>query len=506
MFLIGLITAFVVALCFLYSYFKFVVFTFWRKKGVFYIDPVVPTGNVTSLLIGKISLGELFHDIYLKYKNHRAIGTYIFFKPNLVIADLDLVRIVLTKEFASFHDRGFYSNEKVEPLSGNLFLLPGRKWRNLRAKLTTTFTSGNLKQMFGVLKKNGEELAISLKKITETEDCIDIREIFARYTTDVIMSAAFGIKSKCMTTPDSEFLYQAKKLFETHNFWIALFAFVPQIPNFFAIPFLNRNTSDFFIKVFQNTVQYRLTHNIVRHDFMNLLMQLMEKGYMAPDEEDTSDSVSNTSKISILEAAAQAYAFIIGGFETASTAATFCLYELAINQDVQNKLRQEIDEVLKKHGEVTYNAVNDMTYLHKVVSETLRKYPPVPIVNRVCTKAINFPTTDIHIPEGTLMSISVFGIHRDPAIYPNPDKFDPERFNKDQIAARHPYAYLPFGEGPRTCIGQRFGYMQTKVGVINILLNFKFKLHPKTSVPLIIDGASVLCTPKGGVHLIIEPL
>ncbi|XP_020296488.1 cytochrome P450 6d3-like, partial [Pseudomyrmex gracilis] len=131
-------------------------------------------------------------DIYLKYKDHRAIGTYTFFKPNLVIADLDLVRIVLTKEFASFHDRGYYCNEKVDPLSGNLFLLPGRKWRNLRVKLTPTFTSGKLKQMFEVLKDCGEELATSLEEEAKTESCIEIKEIFARYTIDVIMSAAFG--------------------------------------------------------------------------------------------------------------------------------------------------------------------------------------------------------------------------------------------------------------------------------------------------------------------------
>ncbi|XP_020281207.1 probable cytochrome P450 6a14 [Pseudomyrmex gracilis] len=506
MFLIELITALVVALCSLYIYFKFVVFTFWRKKGVFYIDPVVPAGNVTSLLIGKISATELFRDAYLKYKDHRTIGMYTFFKPNLVIADLDLVRIVLTKEFASFHDRGYYCNEKVDPLSGNLFLLPGTKWRNLRTKLTPTFTSGNLKQMFGVLKDCGEELAISLKNRTKTTKCIEIKEILGRYTIDVIMSAAFGIKSNCMTTPDSEFLYQGKKVFEYHIFWYALFGLVPQIPDLFAIPFFGRKISKFFIKVFRDTVQHRQTHNVVRHDFMNLLIQIIEKGYVAPDKGDTADVSSNTSKMSIVEAAAQSYAFFLGGFETSSTTATFCLYELAKNQDVQYKLRQEIEEILKIHGEVSYNAVNDMTYLHKVVSETMRKYPPVPILNRICTKDIDLPTTNIHIPEGTLLTISVLGIQRDPAIYPNPDKFDPERFDANQIAARHPYAYLPFGEGPRVCIGQRFGYMQTKVGVINIVLNFKLKLHPQTSVPLIVDKASIICTPKDGVHLIIEPL
>lgn len=84
----------------------------------------------------------------------------------------------------------------------------------------------------------------------------------------------------------------------------------------------------------------------------------------------------------------------------------------------------------------------------------MRKYPPLSTLNRICTKEIVLPTTNIHLPKGTLITIPVLGVQRDPSIYPDPDKFDPERFNTDQVAKRHPYAYLPFGEGPRICIGK----------------------------------------------------
>lgn len=126
--------------------------------------------------------GELFRDVYLKYKDHRAFGIFILFKLNLVTADLDLVRIILTKKFHSFHDRGIYYNEKTDPLSGHLFVLTGKKWKNLRVKLTPTFTSRKLKQMFAILKDCGEALTKSLDKMANTEECIEIKEIFARYT------------------------------------------------------------------------------------------------------------------------------------------------------------------------------------------------------------------------------------------------------------------------------------------------------------------------------------
>ncbi|KAL6421554.1 hypothetical protein ACFW04_014294 [Cataglyphis niger] len=431
---------------------------------------------------------------------------YTFFKPNLVIADLELIRTVLTKEFASFHDRGMFCNKKIDPLSGHLFLLPGKKWRNLRVKLTPTFTSGKIKQMFMILKECGEEFAKNLENKAQMRDCIEIKDIFARYSTDIIMSTAFGIKSNCMKEPNNEFRHWGKKIFEERPFWNALLMFAPQVMDFFSIPFTDRGVTKFFTKMFRDNVEYRQTHNIVRHDFMNLLIQLMEKGYVeADDEKDVNDESSTVNKLTMLEAAAQAYVFFLAGFETSSTTATYCLYELAQHQDIQDKIRQEIDEMLKQHSKLTYNAVNEMTYLHKVVNETMRKYPPVPVLNRVCTKELDLPTTNIRVTEGTLITIPVFGLHRDPAIYPHPDKFDPERFNADKIAARHPYAYLPFGEGPRICIGTRFGYMQTKIGLVSLLSKYKFKLHPRTPIPLTFDEAPIVLTAKGGVHLIIEP-
>ncbi|XP_032662744.1 probable cytochrome P450 6a20 [Odontomachus brunneus] len=499
---------FIFILILVYFYYKYIIFNFWRKKGVFVpVEPVVPTGNVTKFLTGKISVGELMKNFYMKYKEHRVIGIYTLFKPNLIVADLDLIQTMLTKEFKSFHDRGRYINEKVDPLSGHLASLTGTKWRNLRVKLVPTFTSGKIKQMFTIIRECSEELTKSLEMETHTKNAVDIKEIFARYTTDIIMSTALGIKSNCLVEANNEYRYWGKKFFELNPFWSAMRIFAPEILEFFSIPATDRGVTKFFTKLFRDNVEYRQTHNVVRHDFMNLLIQLMEKGYVELDDNnrDNADKSSNTNKLTMLEATAQAFVFFIAGFETSSTTATFCLYELAVHQDIQDKVRQEIDETLKKHGGLTYDALNEMTYLHKVVQETLRKYPPATVLSRVCTKEIVLPTTNVHIPVGTLISIPVLGVHRDPSIYPDPNKFDPERFNADQVAARHPYAFLAFGEGPRICIGARFGYVQAKVGIISILSKFKVKLHPQTAVPLKFDKTHIL-TAKGGVHLIIESL
>ncbi|XP_011702923.1 PREDICTED: probable cytochrome P450 6a14 [Wasmannia auropunctata] len=206
------------------------------------------------------------------------------------------------------------------------------------------------------------------------------------------------------------------------------------------------------------------------------------------------------------EATAQSYVFFVAGFETSSMTATFALYELALHQDIQEKVRKEIDEILTKYcNDLTYDAVNEMAYLHKVVNETMRKYPPLPMLNRICTKELILPTTNICVPEGTLVTIPVLGLHRDPSIYPDPDKFDPERFNADKIEKRHPYTYLPFGEGPRNCIGSRFGYVLTKVGLVSLLSKYKFKLDPRTPVPLVFHEKYLTLAAKDDVYLIVEP-
>ncbi|OAD59536.1 putative cytochrome P450 6a23 [Eufriesea mexicana] len=456
----------------LYLYYKLYVYKFWSKRRVFYIEPTFPVGNIMPIITGKTSLAEFFRDKYEQNKQHRLVGIYMLHKPFLLVNDPDLIRDVLTKEFSNFHDRGIFCNKETDPLSGNLFQLPGKKWRHLRVKLTPTFTSGKIKQIFPILTETGNMMEKFFNDKAQTRSTVDVKDIFSRYSVDIIMSAAFGITCNSFENPNNEFMYWGKKIFDPKPFWNALILWAPQVFDMFSLSYNEKDVTNFFTNMFKETVEYR----------------------------------QSPSKLLMSEAAAQAYVFYLAGFETSSTTATFCLYELAKDQDIQNKVRDEIRTQIKKHGELSYAAVQDMEYLHKVISETLRKYPPVVILNRVCTKETQLKTTNFSIPVGTSLAIPVFGIHRDPDVYPEPNKFDPERFSEENIKARHPYNYLPFGEGPRICIGLRFGLIQTKVAVINALLNNKFKLAPDTPTSLEFEGGTLILMAKGGVQLTIEPL
>lgn len=110
------------------------------------------------------------------------------------------------------------------------------------------------------------------------------------------------------------------------------------------------------------------------------------------------------------------------------------------------------------------------------------------------------------LEKGTSVLIPILGFHHDPDIYPNPDKFDPDRFTKENIAARHPYAWIPFGKGPRDCVGMRFGMMQTRLGIATVLNNFVVSPSEKTPIPMKLQPDAQLLSPLGGMHLNVEPI
>lgn len=117
---------------------------------------------------------------YEKFKNHPYHGLYIFHSPVLMINDLELVKQILVKDFSNFPDRGLFSNEKIDPLTGNLFTISGEKWRTLRVKLTPTFTSGKLKQMFPLLMEVADEMINVFDESLRLSDTIDVKDVLAR--------------------------------------------------------------------------------------------------------------------------------------------------------------------------------------------------------------------------------------------------------------------------------------------------------------------------------------
>ncbi|XP_023564452.1 cytochrome P450 3A4-like [Octodon degus] len=206
--------------------------------------------------------------------------------------------------------------------------------------------------------------------------------------------------------------------------------------------------------------------------------------------------------MSDLEIAAQSINFIFAGYESTSSALSFLMYELATHPDVLKNLQQEIDETLPNKAVPTFDALVQMEYLAMVVNETLRLYPVANRLERVCKNDVQ--VNRMLIPKGTVVMIPTFALHRDPEYWSEPDEFLPERFSKKNKDLINPYIYMPFGNGPRNCIGMRFALMSMKLAAIRILQNFSLQPCEETQVPMKLSR-HVLVQPEKAIVLKVVP-
>jgi cytochrome P450 family 6 len=263
-----------------YVYFRY-KFSYWKERNAPYVEPNFPFGNFKDVLFLRKSMGERFRDLYRELDGEKFGGTFTFTQPGFIFRDPDIIKSVLVKDFSSFHDRGFMVNEEREPLSGHLLLLNGNRWRNLRVKLTPTFTSGKIKMMFPIVADCGQELGFILMESASKEETIEMKDILARYGTDVIASCAFGIQCNCLKNPDAEFRQWGRKIFETSVKQVILgmvISFVPALMNILKIRAFNPEISKRFISMVEDTVNYREKTGFKRNDFMQLLIEIRNKG------------------------------------------------------------------------------------------------------------------------------------------------------------------------------------------------------------------------------------
>lgn len=128
----------------------------------------------------------------------------------------------------------------------------------------------------------------------------------------------------------------------------------------------------------------------------------------------------------------------------------------------------------------------------------------MPFLIRVCENDYKIKDTNLVIEKDTFVIIPTTSIQRDPEYWPEPDVFNPERFTDQEIESRHNCAYLPFGDGPRVCIGMRFAKMQVAIGLITLLQDFKFSVGSKTEIPLTYDKENIFLVPLKGVYVKVE--
>uniref|UniRef100_U5EZ76 Putative cytochrome n=1 Tax=Corethrella appendiculata TaxID=1370023 RepID=U5EZ76_9DIPT len=479
-------------------------YSYWSYRNVAHPKPKFPLGNFSGIG-SKYHITEIVQKCYKKYKkDNSAFGIYLTLGPMLIVNDLDVVKQILIKDFNKFHDRGVFYNEQNEPISAHLFAIEGEKWRYLRNKLSPTFTSGKIKAMFETMASIGEQFVDVVNQSSDGQTAIDIKDLCQRFTSDVIGSCAFGLEYDSLHNDNAKILEMSDRIFRPtvfRNIYILFMLAFKDLSVKLRLKQFPEDVADYFSHIIEDTVVYREKNNVTRLDFLNLLIQLKNKGIIE-DDEGNHNGADSHEKLTMNEIIAQSFIFFFAGFETSSTTLSFALFNLATNPDAQEKARQEVQEVLSRHdGKITYTALQEMKYIEQVINETLRIFPPVGLLIRIASESYKIPDKDLTIDKGLQVLIPVHAIQNDPEIYPNPDKFDPDRFTPENIQSRHHCAFIPFGEGPRNCIGMRFAMLEVKFGIVQLLKTLKFTVSDKMQLPVQIDKRSQTAQVKGGIWL-----
>ncbi|XP_062562149.1 probable cytochrome P450 6g2 isoform X2 [Armigeres subalbatus] len=455
---------------------------FWNYQGVAYVFEIPAVGNFSSVALQLHSLFEYVARIYDHVRTRDAdfFGVNIFFRKALVIRNPEMVQKLFVRDSSYFLNRHMCTDRVGDPLGYyNLMMIKEPMWKELRGVLSPSVTSSKLRRMFAFIDEIGKNMLATLDGVPQKPSHLretEFKELCARFTTDVIASTFFGIQANCLNDEDSEFRYYGRKIFEygpKRALNMAAFFFMPELVPYLGFKLFPRDTEHFLKTIIEQEIGRRETSGENRGDFIDSMIALKNNGATIGVEE----KIPLEGDILV----AQAATFYMASFETTSSVLSFTLYELTKNPEIQQRLRDEITSCIHTYGhDLPYEClVNEMPYLGMVISEAARLYPVLPFIERQCSLpegATGYKLEPFHsfvVPNKMPILVPIYAIHRDPKYFPDPLRFNPERFSKENIGNIVPCSYMPFGVGPRTCLGSHFGTLQIKVAIVRLLSKYK---------------------------------
>ncbi|KAM9582281.1 thromboxane-A synthase isoform 2-T2 [Guaruba guarouba] len=507
----------------------FVVLLYWYSTSAFSKLSKVGIRHPPTLpFIGNLLF---FHEGF--WENHTKLiteygpvcGYYIGRQMFVVVSTPEMIKQILVTDFSNFTNRT-KPNLISKPMLDSILCLRDDRWKYVRSLLTPAFSDTKLKEMTPLINQACDVLLCNLKAYADSGKAFDIQRCYNCFTLDVVGSVAFGTEVDSQKNPDDPFVKNCRAFFETSLFKPLLFLIL-SFP-FIMIPLLrilpNRKQKElngFFIQTIKNAIVFRHQQDATerRRDFLQWMLDSRDSAdspaagcfdVISPSAASRQNEVPLAGRappekvqktLTEDEIAGQAFLFLIAGYETTTSTLSFATYLLATNPECQEKVLQEVDVFSAKHMLPDYSNVQELPYLDMVIAETLRMYPPAFRFTREAAK--DCVVLGQHIPAGAVIETAVGHLHHNPEFWPEPEKFIPERFTEKAKKERHPFAYLPFGGGPRGCIGMKMGLLETKITLLRILQKFQFKTCPETEIPLQLKSKATL-GPKNGVYIMLE--
>lgn len=470
---------------------------YWQQRKVPHLKSLPVVGNYGSILLGKINIAEKYREFYRQIDGVDYIGILIGTYPALIMKDPELIMRILVKDFKYFHDRGFHNSEK-DLLGNNLFFMRNPKWKLLRNKTVSVFSTAKMKAYFEIMDKSTDDLIDYLNETIPDEKVTPARQLMGSAMTDIMSKVMCGVQIHSIRKPNKKHVDIQSSVFAP-----SLRAQVRNVINFFS-PYLAKkvhhfpaSTESYYNDLIWNAIRLRKTDNTRRNDLLQIMADLFEEENKLPEE----DRV-----IAEEDVVANIFIMIQAGYETSTSTTSLLLNELAYDRPLQDRVRKEIRTVHAQNGKFNFDSLNSLKYLDQCISETLRLYPLVNNIPRECMEDYKIPGTDLTIERGVYVHLPTLALHTDPIYWKNPDTFDPDRFSEQNLSSIIPGTYLPFGDGPRICIGKRFGLIQLKLLLAKTLYHYEVSPSHKSKRRYPMALNSQLSHPDGDFWLTFTKL
>jgi len=367
--------------------------------------------------------------------------------------------------------------------------------RGLAAAWQPMFHSKRLEGFMGIMDDATMPLLKELEIYADSGQVVDIWPLFGDLTLRVSGSTAFGTELSNLATSSKAFLDAAGQI---ENIYALLqIMFPPLAPVFRRIAAVFPTPTYAAGLAGRRRVRDAVTALLQEHrsgnvpggsSFLNFMSRSVNKDTGRP--------------FSDMQVVCQAFSFVLAAYETSASALSFVIYLLACHPEEQNRVVSEIEKFDGKKKLEAADLQTQFPRLEAVVKETLRLYPPVALTIREADRDIELPDGKGIIPVGTHLCVSVFGLHRDPEFWEQPNEFRPERFLRNEQVA----AYMPFGDGTRGCIGQKYAWQELMLVLVRVMQRFEFSLETGTQgAPSELPVRMALgLTPSKGVRVLVS--
>ncbi|CAO2604687.1 Cytochrome P450 4F6 [Lemmus lemmus] len=394
----------------------------------------------------------------------------------------------------------------MAPLPGDgLLLSSGDKWSHHRRLLTPAFHFDILKPYVKIFNKSVNIMHAKWQQLTAKGSArLDMFEHISLMTLDSLQKCIFSFDSNCQPCRSpSEYIAailelsslimkRQRQLFLHMDF---LYYLTPDGRRFRKACDLVHDFTDAVIRERRRTLHSQGVDEFVKAKAKSKTLDFIDVLLLAKDEDG--------KQLSDEDIRAEADTFMFEGHDTTASGLSWILYNLARHPEYQERCRQEVQELLRgrEPEEIEWDDLNQLPFLTMCIKESLRLHPPVPVISRCCTQDIVLPDGRV-IPKGVTCLISIFGVHHNPSVWPDPEVYNPFRFDPETTKDRSPLAFIPFSAGARNCIGQTFAMNEMKVALALTLL--RFRLLPDDKEPR--RQPELILRAEGGLWLRVEPL